>query len=154
MQKGINIPIKKAGFPINIGEVEIWFDDRIEAIADFWDRDEESQEQLNALDQEIEKAQLKDINEKNIDKKTYNSTFDFKKKELKIRYDSLLGDGAFEEIYSKHPDIRELMSIYEPLEESILEIVVDRMQTYEKERKKEFDSKKKAALNKQKIKRK
>ncbi|RST57681.1 hypothetical protein D5F11_021720 [Siminovitchia terrae] len=148
MSKGIDIPIKRAGFPVKIGEVEIWFDDRIEAISDFWDRDEKAREQLEELDEKIEKSQLKDIDETNVDREAYNSTFDFKKEELKIRYDSLLGEGTFEQIYSRYPDIRELMSIYEPLEEAIVEIVVDRMQTYEKERKKEFESKKKEYLKK------
>lgn len=148
MTKGINIPIKKAGFPVKIGEVEIWFDDRIEAISDFFDRSNKAQTQLEELNGKIKAAQLEEVDEAAIDKEIYDSALDLKKEELRISYDSLLGDGAFEQIYSKHDDIRELLSIYEPLEKAIVEVVSDRMQAYEKERKKEFESKKAEYLNK------
>jgi hypothetical protein len=145
---GINIPIKKAGFPVKIGDVELWFDDSIESISDYWIRDEKAKKDLENLYERIEKSGLNEVDETNINKDKYDETVALKKEELRIKYDALLGEGAFQKIYENHSDVRELIAIYEPIEEAISRVIVERMESYEAERKKEFESKKEDYLNK------
>ncbi|GAB3801645.1 hypothetical protein [Virgibacillus kimchii] len=150
MAQGLEFDIKKSGFPVKIGKLEFWFDDSHEAMREFIERDNKAQEKLYEIKKKSDEIQASDDDELT----KADKAFELKKEELTIQYDSMFGDGTFEQIYAEYPDIRELEKLLIPIDSAVGEAVTKRLEEDKKERDKVVKSKKQQYLNKQKAKQK
>ncbi len=133
--------IEKRGFPIKIGELEFFFGTTVEELTRFFD----AQEEYEAKVKECEEK-LKSI--KNIDQPTKEDTLlilELSEELATVKYDALLEEGAFKEIYKKYTDIEQLLDLFETLEFEVAEKIAN-----ESAKRKDAVSKKKADLLKKK----
>ncbi|HFC9436979.1 TPA: hypothetical protein ACF1UP_001751 [Enterococcus hirae] len=133
--------IEKRGFPIKIGELEFFFETTVEELTRFFD----AQEEYEAKVKECEEK-LKSI--KNIDQPTKEDTLlivELSEELATVKYDALLGEGAFKEIYEKYTDIEQLLDLFETLEFEVAEKIAN-----ESAKRQDAVSKKKADLLKKK----
>ncbi|MDN3074143.1 hypothetical protein [Enterococcus faecalis] len=133
--------IEKRGFPIKIGELEFFFGTTVEELTRFFD----AQEEYEAKVKECEEK-LKSI--KNIDQPTKEDTLlivELSEELATVKYDALLGEGAFKEIYEKYTDIEQLLDLFETLEFEVAEKIAN-----ESAKRQDVVSKKKADLLKKK----
>ncbi|EGO2586394.1 hypothetical protein IHC39_000935 [Enterococcus faecalis] len=133
--------IEKRGFPIKIGELEFFFGTTVEELTRFFD----AQEEYEAKVKECEEK-LKSI--KNIDQPTKEDTLlivELSEELATVKYDALLGEGAFKEIYEKYTDIEQLLNLFETLEFEVAEKIAN-----ESAKRQDAVSKKKADLLKKK----
>lgn len=133
--------IEKRGFPIKIGELEFFFGTTVEELTRFFD----AQEEYEAKVKECEEK-LKSI--KNIDQPTKEDTLlivELSEELATVKYDALLGEGAFKEIYEKYTDIEQLLDLFETLEFEVAEKIAN-----ESAKRQDAVSKKKADLLKKK----
>ena len=96
MTNKLSFQIEKKGFPINIGEVEFFFGTTPEELTRFFDTQAEFEEQVKELKQQLK--QIKNIEQP--EKEDAIKIIDLTKSLAKAEYDSLLGKGSFEKIYS------------------------------------------------------
>ncbi|MCU7701413.1 hypothetical protein ODV97_17995 [Enterococcus gallinarum] len=132
---------RKRGFPIKIGELEFFFGTTVEELTRFFD----AQEEYEAKVKECEEK-LKSI--KNIDQPTKEDTLlivELSEELATVKYDALLGEGAFKEIYEKYTDIEQLLDLFETLEFEVAEKIAN-----ESAKRQDAVSKKKADLLKKK----
>ncbi|EIP8061040.1 hypothetical protein Q1H93_002440 [Enterococcus faecalis] len=137
----MEFPIEKRGFPIKIGELEFFFGTTVEELTRFFD----AQEEYEAKVKECEEK-LKSI--KNIDQPTKEDTLlivELSEELATVKYDALLGEGAFKEIYEKYTDIEQLLDLFETLEFEVAEKIAN-----ESAKRQDAVSKKKADLLKKK----
>jgi len=150
----IQIDIQRTGFPVKIGDVELWFDSSIENLRKFFNVDELAKKKLEQVQERAnniqfpEKVDFETI--KNLDPETVDTALDLNKEFIAAQYDIIFGDGTFKKLYAKYPDIIAL--------EKALDIVgvaiAQKIEEQEEERKKEVEKKKSEYLNKKKQKRK
>ncbi|WP_373751245.1 hypothetical protein [Jeotgalibaca porci] len=121
----IKIQVKRSGFPVNIGEVELFFDSSQENLKQFFNVDTIAKEKMDALSEKAKSVKVpNEINESNvrdIDPKTIETAFDVNKEFIAIQYDLIFGDGAFERLYNVYPDINALTDVLEAVGISIAE---------------------------------
>lgn len=154
MIEAINIPIKRTGFPVNIGEIELWFDSSLENLKTFVNIEKIAEEKLKEIrekakhvhfPEEIKPENVKDMSDEDLDT-AFNATKEF----IAIQYDLIFGDGAFKKIYDVYPDIMAL--------EATLDIVGTgieaKLTEQEAERAKGVNAKRKELLDKKKQKQK
>ncbi|EOD7435749.1 hypothetical protein ACJQ40_000182 [Enterococcus faecium] len=141
MSNKVSFQLEKKGFPVNIGEVEFFFGTTTEELTRFFDVQAEFENKAKELKQQLK--QIKNIDEPK--KEDAIQIVDLTKKLAKAQYDSLLGEGSFEKIYSVYPDAEQLIEIFDPISFEIAEAI-------EKEalKRKDIISKKKADLLKKK----
>ncbi|MCR6116634.1 hypothetical protein HXA31_20105 [Salipaludibacillus agaradhaerens] len=103
---GVKIDIKRTGFPVKIGDVELWFDSSLENLRRFFNVDEIAQEKLKEAQEKAKHIHFPDdVNVENIDVKTVDAAFDVNKEFIAAQYDIIFGDGTFKKVYKKYPDI-------------------------------------------------
>lgn len=150
MTEIINIPIKRTGFPVKIGEVELWFDSSIENVRNFLNIEEIAEEKLETVRKksehihfpvEINDETIKDVKVEDID-----TAFDANKEFIAIQYDLIFGDGTFKKLYKAIPDIIALDEVLEVVGNSIAE----RLEEQNKEITKRYASKRDEILEKKK----
>lgn len=150
MTEIINIPIKRTGFPVKIGEVELWFDSSVENVRNFLNIEEIAEEKLEKVRKksehihfptEINDETIKDVKVEDID-----TAFDANKEFIAIQYDLIFGDGTFKKLYKAIPDIIALDEVLEVVGISIAE----RLEEQNKEITKRYTSKRDEILNKKK----
>lgn len=150
----IKIDIQRTGFPVKIGEIELWFDASIENLRRFFNVDEIAQKKLKEAQEKAKHVHFpEEVNEDNIfniETEKIDVAFDLNKEFIAAQYDIIFGDGTFKKIYKKYPDVIALENALDPLGEAIAE----RIEELEKERFEMTEGKKKEALNKKKAKRK
>ena len=102
----IKIGIKRTGFPVKIGEIELWFDSSIENLKKFFNIDKLAAERLEQTKKMAESIVLpEEINEETVkamDKQTIDDAFSVNKEFIAIQYDLIFGEGTFEKIYEKY----------------------------------------------------
>lgn len=133
--------IIRQGFPIKIGELEFFLGTTPEELTRFFDVQEEFEDKAKEC-----QAKLKLI--KNVEAPTKEDTLliiELTKELATCEYDSLLGEGSFEKIYSVYPDVEQLVDLFDSISFEVAEAI-------EKEALKRKDtlSKKKADLLKKK----
>ena len=102
---GIKIELKRTGFPVTIGEVELWFNTSQESLVRFFDLEEEIQRRLVQYELEVVTSNLDNtIQRDGVTKDVANGAVDLEKKKLEIQYDIIFGDGTFDKLYSVYPD--------------------------------------------------
>lgn len=104
----ININIERSGFPVKIGEFEFWFDTSNEAMQHFINIDQIVNDRYNAYLAEISersaKGEFDDAKKGEITEEVIGQAIELERKQVKIKYDALFGDGTFAKLYEKYPD--------------------------------------------------
>ncbi|HEP1541682.1 TPA: hypothetical protein ACHRZB_001627 [Streptococcus pyogenes] len=141
----INIDLKRTGFPVKIGVVELWFDTSQERLLEFFDIETEVSRRLNEYEKQIIEANLnKRIEDEGVTKEVAKGALDLETKYLEINYDLLFGDGTFNKLYETYPDKEALESTLEvvsrEIEVKLKELAIERekivkqkMKKYKKE---------------------
>jgi len=144
----VKIDIKRTGFPVKIGDLELFFDSSIENLRRFFDIEEIAQKKLKEAQEkakyihfpeDITAESIKDMDVKNVD-----AALDLNKEFIAAQYDIIFGDGIFRKIYEKYPDVLALEEALEPLGIAIAE----RIEQQETERTERVEAKKKEYLTK------
>lgn len=125
----IKIGIKRTGFPVKIGEIELWFDSSIENLKKFFNIDKLAEERLEKTKEMAKGIVLPDeINEETVkamDEQTIDDAFSVNKEFIAIQYDLIFGEGTFEKIYGKYPDIMALEDVLEQVGQAVAQKVED-----------------------------
>lgn len=148
----VQIDIKRTGFPVKIGSLELWFDSSLENLRSFFNVDEIAQKKLKKAREtakhihfpdDLDNLKIEDIDIKNVD-----AAFDVNKEFIAAQYDIMFGYGTFRKIYKEYPDIVALEQALDPLGIAINK----KLQEQERERSEKLDEIKNEALKKQKAK--
>ena len=121
---GIQIDIKRSGFPVKIGEVELWFDDSLENIVKFFDAEKKLQEKDLEIAEKLKKYE--DVDETTMDTKTANKIMELKKESIAAFYDETFGEDSFKKVYEKYPHVDELEAIIVPISKAISDAAIER----------------------------
>lgn len=138
---GVQIDIQRTGFPVKVGEIELWFDSSHENLVNFFNLAEKVQEESEKNIEEMKSIELPDnyldamndlsgVHQKGLE------LLEHKKKQTAIEYDLLFGKGTFKKIYEKYPDYVALQNASKAINEAIQEKVINQ----EEERAKAFDN--------------
>ncbi|HFV1584428.1 TPA: hypothetical protein ACGOLU_001783, partial [Streptococcus pyogenes] len=96
----INIDLKRTGFPVKIGVIELWFDTSQERLLEFFDIEAEVSRRFNEYEKQIIEANLsKRIEDEGVTKEVAKGALDLEAKYLEINYDLLFGEGTFAQLY-------------------------------------------------------
>ena len=122
----IQIDVKRTGFPVKIGDLELWFDSSIENLRTFFGIDEKINKKLREIEKKAEhihfpkdimKHSIEEFEEKDLEK--IDVAFDVEKEKIALEYDLMFGEGTFKKIYEKYPDYFALSDALEPLGKAI-----------------------------------
>lgn len=120
---GIKLDVNKTGFPVKIGNIELWFDCSLENLEKYLRIDELIMEKLKATSVKAKTIKLpnpNDIKDANdVDPKEFEKAFNLKRELVAAQYDIIFGDGTFDKVYKEYPDLMELERILEPLGKAI-----------------------------------
>lgn len=153
----VKIDLKLSGFPVKIGDMELWFSTSVENLRSFFNAEDILQEKLKEAEEkamhihfpdDVNDYDLGDYTEKDI--KNVDAALDLKKEFVAAQYDILFGDGTFKKIYEKYPDMEALEQAIDPLGLAIAK----KIDEFEKERSSKVSEMKKEALKKQQAKKK
>src|SRR5699024_4912555 len=142
----INIDIKRTGFPVKIGSLELFFDASLENLRRFFDIENIAQEKLKESQEKARHIHFPEIIEKieDVEVETVDAAFDVNKEFIAAQYDILFGDGTFKKIYKEYSDVLALEQALEPIGNAIAE----KINEMEKERSEHVESKKSEYLQK------
>lgn len=137
----INIDLKRTGFPVKIGVVELWFDTSQERLLEFFDIEAEIARRLNEYEKQIIEANLgKKIEEEGVTKEIAKGALDLETKYLEINYDLLFGEGTFNKLYEVYHDKEALENtlgvVSREIEQKLDELKVERQKIVEEKVKK------------------
>ncbi|MTD30158.1 hypothetical protein [Planomicrobium sp. YIM 101495] len=145
MGKDLIIDIKRTGFPVKLGSIELWFDSSLENLRRFFDLDAIAQEKLKEAQEKAKHIHFPDdVDYEKVDIKTVDAAFDVNKEFIAAQYDIIFGDGTFKKVYKAYPDVMALEQTLELVGTAISERIVE----LEVERTKLTESKKAEYLNK------
>lgn len=122
MADAINVDIRKTGFSVKLGDIDLYFDSSIENLRRFFNVEELARKRLREAQERaenihfpkgIENYDIDDFTEMDIEK--IDVAFDAKKEFIAAQYDLIFGEGTFERIYKKYPDVLALEKAFEPL---------------------------------------
>ena len=136
----IKIDIKRTGFPVRIGDLELWFDSSLENLRRFFDIEKIAENKLKEISEKAKHIHFPD-NSEDLEAEKVDAAFDLQKEYIAIQYDILFGDGKFKEIYEMYPDILALEDILDPIGESISKRIIemeDERATIVEERKQKY----------------
>ena len=150
----IKIELKRTGFPVSIGEVDLWFDTSQESLMRFFDMEEEIQKRLVQYELEVLTANIGNkIERDGVTKEVVAGAIDIEKKKIEIQYDLIFGDGTFDKLYKFYPDFHALNNALEAASELMykkLEEIADEHKKVVKERANHYLNKGKKAPTKKK----
>lgn len=110
----IQIELKRTGFPVKIGEVELWFDTSQESLMRFYDMEEELKRRLVQYELDVVSANINNkIERDGVTKEVVAGAIELEKKQFEIQYDLIFGDGTFDKLYSVYPDYNALNNALE-----------------------------------------
>lgn len=141
----IQIDIKRTGFPVKIGTLELWFDSSLENLRRFFNIDEIAQQKLKEAQEKAKHIHFpEEIDVDNLEVETVDAAFDVQKEFIAAQYDIIFGDGNFKKIYEQYPDIMALENALEAVGLAIAE----RIDEMEQERSAKTEIRKAEYLNK------
>lgn len=115
----IQIEVKRSGFPVKLGEVELWFDTSIENLTKFFEIEDEVNNRFNEYQKEIvdksNKGKFDGLKKGELSKETIDEALALERKTTEIKYDLVFGDGTFAKLYEVYPD-------YEALDEAFYQV--------------------------------
>ncbi|GAE32448.1 hypothetical protein [Halalkalibacter hemicellulosilyticus] len=146
MTQEVKIDIKRTGFPVKVGEVELWFDSSIENLRRFFNVEELAQEKLKEAQEKAKHIHFPDEIEHidDIEIETVDAALDVNKEFIAAQYDIVFGDGTFKKIYEYYPDIAALEQALDPIGLAIGK----RIEELEEARSEQVEAKKSEYLNK------
>lgn len=144
----IQIDVKRTGFPVKIGEIELWFDSSIERLAKVFEIRDKVREKEIEIGGKLKRYE--NLTEETMTYEDSKQILEYKKEFVAMFYDGFFGEGAFEKIYSKYPDMTQLEDLIPILDQAI----ADKINEQEEERKTLVEKKKNEYLNKKKQKQK
>lgn len=107
MSNGVNIKVERTGFPVMIGEVELWFDSSVENIEKFTRIEKLALKELKKVQKKFKAMELpqkvEDL-DKLKDEDTQN-VLELTKDFIAIQYELIFGKGSFDKVYKKYPDM-------------------------------------------------
>lgn len=105
----VKIDIKRTGFTVNVGEVELWFDSSIENLKNFVNVEEVAHERIQDIAKQAKHIHFpEEINEetiKEVEDETIEDAFSITKEYIAVQYDVIFGDGSFKKVYEVYPDV-------------------------------------------------
>lgn len=142
----INIDIKRTGFPVKIGALELWFDASLENLRRFFDVEDIAKEKLKEAQEKAKHIHFPEVveNIEDVEVETVDAAMDVNKEFIAAQYDVIFGDGTFKKIYKEYPDVIALEQALEPIGNAIAEKISE----MEHERKQVVESKKDEYLKK------
>lgn len=142
----INIDIKRTGFPVKIGALELWFDASLENLRRFFDVEEIAQEKLKEAQEKAKHIHFPEVveNIEDVEVETVDAAMDVNKEFIAAQYDVIFGDDTFKNIYKEYPDVIALERALEPIGIAIAK----KIEEMEHERKQVVESKKDEYLKK------
>jgi hypothetical protein len=150
----VNIDLELSGFPVKIGDIELFFNTSYENLRTFFNAEEILLEKLKEAEEKAMHIHFpEDMNPENItDKeiKQIDAALDLQKESIAAEYDIMFGDGTFKKIYKRYPDIKALGAALEPLGKAIGE----KLEEMEAEEREEVEKAKQEARKKQQAKQK
>ena len=150
----VKIDIKRTGFPVNVGEVELWFDSSIENLKNFVYVEEIARERIQEIAEQAKHIHFpEDINEETIqdvEDETIEEAFSVSKEYIAVQYDVIFGEGTFKKIYEVYPDVFALEDAFEMIADGIAE----RLEEENEIRTKKYQETKMSLLDKKKQKKK
>lgn len=139
---GIQIDVVRTGFPVKIGELEFWFDGTSESVARFLDVKEELSKKEREISAKIKEYEKYD--ETNMTSEIAGKILDLQKENVSAHYDAFFGEGSFNQIYEKYPDINQLEDLIPVIDTAISQSILEHQ-----EKRTEFvENKKQEYLNK------
>lgn len=136
MSNVIQLDIEKTGFPVRIGEVELWFSTSPESLRRYIGAEKTLHEEMKRLNIETMNIELPDTSKvtgpDDVDIEVIDEAFEYTKKSLEIQYDILFGEGTFKKIYAVYEDVEALENLLEPLSK----LIADEIEKHTKEREK------------------
>lgn len=122
MGKDLNIDIKRTGFPVKLGTIELWFDSSLENLRRFFDVEAIAQEKLKEAQEKAKHIHFpEEVDPENVDIKNVDAALDVNKEFIAAQYDILFGDNTFKKIYKTYPDILALENALEMVGTAISE---------------------------------
>lgn len=149
MTDAIKIDLKKTGFPVAIGSVELWFDASLENLRKFFNIEELSKEKLKEVEVAAAKIEMPE-NVMDIEVETVDNAMKLEEELMKLQYDIIFGDGSFAKIYKTYPDIIALKGALE----AAGDLIAKKIEAMEYDRQKVVQESKNKYLNKKEAKRK
>ena len=150
----VKIEIKRTGFPVNVGEVELWFDSSIENLKNFVNVEEIARERIQGIAEQAKHIHFpEEINEKTIqdvEDETIEEAFSVSKEYIAVQYDVIFGEGTFKKLYEVYPDVFALEDAFE----SIADGVAERLEEENEIRTQKYQETKMSLLDKKKQKKK
>lgn len=141
----IQIDIKRTGFPVKIGSLELWFDSSLENLRRFFNIEEIAQKKLKKAQEKAQHIHFpKEVDVDDLEIETVDAAFDVKKEFIAAQYDIIFGDGTFKKIYKVYPDV---LALEETLD-VVGAAIAKRIEELEEERSEKADAKKNEYLNK------
>lgn len=142
----VQIDIKRTGFPIKIGSLELFFDASLENLRRFFDIEEIAKQKMKEAQEKAKHVHFPEKIEsiQDVEVETVDAAFDVNKEFIAAQYDIIFGNGTFKKIYEQYPDVIALENALEPLGQAISE----KIEEMEVERSKVVESKKDEYLQK------
>ncbi|GGP16227.1 hypothetical protein [Oceanobacillus neutriphilus] len=135
----IQIDIQRTGFPVKVGEIDLWFDSSHENLVHFFKLAEQVQKESEKSIEEMKNIEMPEdyLNDLSGAHQEGMKFIDYQKKQTAIEYDLMFGKGTFKKLYEKYPDYVSLQNALRAINEAIQERIVQQ----EEERAKEVDAK-------------
>jgi len=146
--KELRFEVKRTGFPVKIGDIELFFDCSMENLRRFFDAEEIAHKKLEEVQEKAKHIHFPDDEIDKTSKNTADEALDLHKEWIAIQYDIIFGEGTFKKIYKKYPDIASLEALLDPIGEGVADNIYAYVDTFEKERAKEVENIRKQYLNK------
>ncbi|GAF14926.1 phage protein [Bacillus sp. JCM 19046] len=135
----ISISVERTGFPVKLGELDLWFDCSLENLRRFFDVENVANDKLKEAQEKAKHIHFPtDVDVEKVDITQVDTALDVNKEFIAAQYDVLFGDGTFKDIYTKYPDIVALEKALDPLGVAIAKRITE----FEKERTKKITTKK------------
>lgn len=132
---GIKIDVKKNVVPINFGGLEFEFPLDIESNKRFMNMEQQTKAKVESLKEEAKSLELGE----NATIETVELATQLMKQSLAMQYDYLLGEGSFEMIYEKFPDVSMLHNLLEELNDELAQEIENEQKRQEKNRKQRME---------------
>jgi hypothetical protein len=144
----IKIDIERSGFPVTIGDVDLFFESTFESLKRFLSIDDAVKERAALIDKMVD--ELPDMDDpKNMTGETFDKATELVKAQAELSYDLTFGEGTFKRLYKKYPDVWALQEAYDYASIAI----ADRLVEYAEERTYRMEQAQKDALEKKRKKR-
>lgn len=144
MSDVIKFKLERQGFPISIGDNNFFIGTSMEDLQKFFIDQEKVEEKIKKIQIDIKEISTKE----GISKEKADTVIKKTKELTKVQYDSMLGPGAFDQIYTKFPYVDVLLENFD----DIAVAISDRIEQDTEKRKDKYNNKKAELMKKKALK--